>query len=114
MPPMKLPAQSVETVMAAVIKANIEASILAGTTYINITDIGRTLIEIQFALPTRKSPMLKLKSVAPIFWFHLFTLTNYNIVTTICTTREKKISFQTYVCLKKPMKNEVPMMMPID
>ena len=46
MPPMKLPAQSVETVMAAVIKANIEASILAGTTYINITDIGRTLIEI--------------------------------------------------------------------
>ena len=51
MPPTKLPPQSVLNVKIAVMNANIDASILAGITFIIITVIGTTLNDVYEPFP---------------------------------------------------------------
>jgi predicted benzoate:H+ symporter BenE len=67
MPPTKLPPQSVLKVNIAVIKANIDASILAGITFIIITVIGTTLNEVYVPFPNSMIKALTGISPSPNF-----------------------------------------------
>jgi hypothetical protein len=113
-PPTTSPSQSVDNEIIAAMMANIDASMFEGTTSIIMMVIGKTLSEMEVALPSIISSTFILKSERPQARLYLITLKYWSKVFKRLQIKLARISTLTSTFFKRVEYRQIPTMIPND